>query len=458
MSELLNYLNSPDLVANFQKVFGIESHFDHNHHDHAIHADLSSYRADVKSNGSSSSLTAANGRQRAAKKEKEPQTSLSNGHNGHSRNGSNGSASHHQESSNGTDGGEAGGKKKSHTRTLSNVKTDHSHIVANTTIHSKFFWIFFHLGAAMGNEIFYCLFFPFWFWNVDGAIARKVGFLWGVFMYIGQATKDFLCMPRPASPPVVKLESRYVAEYGFPSTHAMVSAGLPISLVVLSYYRYNISLPISLGVAGLFCCWVCCSRLYLGMHSLLDVIAGVLYSGLVLLMVMPFLEPIDNFILTHSLSPYTVLIVGFLLCKFYPSLKQWSTARGDTTIIIGTVVGFSIGSYLNYHLGFLNKPDDPPLYNIQFPNALGYLLGVVRTILGLLTLLMTRQVFKKYLLKFLCQLNGLDPADPACKQNIKIELPYNYLTYFAVGLNISFASPLLFRILYIARDYSFTEL
>ena len=122
------------------------------------------------------------------------------------------------------------------------------------------------------------------------------------------------------------------------------------------------------------------------------------------------------------------------------------------------MVGFSIGSFLNYHLGFLNKPDDPPLYNIQFPNALGYLLGVVRTILGLITLLITRQAFKKYLLKFLCQLNGLDPADPACKQNIKIELPYNYLTYFAVGLNISFASPLLFRFLYIARDYSYTEL
>ena len=61
------------------------------------------------------------------------------------------------------------------------------------------------------------------FWNVDGAIARKVGFLWGIYMTVGQATKDLLCMPRPASPPVVKLEERYVAEFGFPSTHAMVN-------------------------------------------------------------------------------------------------------------------------------------------------------------------------------------------------------------------------------------------
>ena len=45
------------------------------------------------------------------------------------------------------------------------------------------------------------------FWNVDGAIARKVGFLWGIFMYVGQATKDILCMPRPMSPPVINFIS-----------------------------------------------------------------------------------------------------------------------------------------------------------------------------------------------------------------------------------------------------------
>lgn len=97
-------------------------------------------------------------------------------------------------------------------------------------------------------------------------------------MYVGQATKDILCMPRPASPPVVKLEERYVAEYGFPSTHAMVSAGLPISVLVLSYSRYNINLPISIAIVVTFCCWVCCSRLYLGMVVfILKLLLSLLY-------------------------------------------------------------------------------------------------------------------------------------------------------------------------------------
>lgn len=45
-------------------------------------------------------------------------------------------------------------------------------------------------------------------WNVDGAVARKVSILWAFFMYIGQATKDVLAIPRPPSPPVLRLEKR----------------------------------------------------------------------------------------------------------------------------------------------------------------------------------------------------------------------------------------------------------
>jgi hypothetical protein len=45
-------------------------------------------------------------------------------------------------------------------------------------------------------------------WNVDGVVARQVCILWAFFMYIGQATKDVLGIPRPRTPPVLKLEKR----------------------------------------------------------------------------------------------------------------------------------------------------------------------------------------------------------------------------------------------------------
>jgi sphingosine-1-phosphate phosphatase 1 len=193
-------------------------------------------------------------------------------------------------------------------------------------------------------------------------------------------------------------------------------------------------------------------------HSLLDVLAGVLYSILVLICVIPILEPIDTFMIENAMSPPIALLGGWLICHYYPSLKKWSTARGDTTIIIGTVVGFSVGSFANNAFGFLHRPDEPPLYEIVFPSTLGYVFAVVRTILGLLMILATRQFFKSSLLRLLCYLNQMDYKDPVSKKEKKIELPYNYATYFAIGLVISFLAPLMFRVLSIERDYSFTEL
>lgn len=155
MFEVIAYLNNPQLVANFQKIFGIESHFDSNgiiHSAPTVSLNGRKTRKSVKTESLSES----------PKKTQNGQDEL------------NGSAEKEQKEAVKT-------QKSKHRRQLSLI-TDHQGIMATTIIHNKFWYYLFHLGAAMGNEIFYCLFFPFWFWNVDGAIARKVGFLWGIFM------------------------------------------------------------------------------------------------------------------------------------------------------------------------------------------------------------------------------------------------------------------------------------
>lgn len=63
------------------------------------------------------------------------------------------------------------------------------------------------------------------FWNVDGAVGRRVVFLWSIVMYIGQVLKDIIRSPRPG-PPVQRLQSKWSVEYGMPSTHAMVSQSI----------------------------------------------------------------------------------------------------------------------------------------------------------------------------------------------------------------------------------------
>ncbi len=91
-----------------------------------------------------------------------------------------------------------------HSSNQNSTPTDIDYIITNW-----FWYYFFQIGSALGNEIFYIVFFPTWIWNVDGCVARRVSILWAIFMYLGQATKDILAMPRPASPPVLQLEKRY---------------------------------------------------------------------------------------------------------------------------------------------------------------------------------------------------------------------------------------------------------
>lgn len=107
-------------------------------------------------------------------------------------------------------------------------------------VTNSFLYYLFCFGANLGNEVFYCAFFPFWLWNVDGFVGRRVCYIWCAIMYFGQAAKDLIRWPRPASPPVVRMEKRYELEYGMPSTHAMVGAAVPFSLLVFTWNRYEV--------------------------------------------------------------------------------------------------------------------------------------------------------------------------------------------------------------------------
>lgn len=53
-------------------------------------------------------------------------------------------------------------------------------------IGNKFWYYLFVIGTELGDEIFYATFIPFWFWNVDGAVGRRVVLVWTIVMYIGK--------------------------------------------------------------------------------------------------------------------------------------------------------------------------------------------------------------------------------------------------------------------------------
>lgn len=108
-------------------------------------------------------------------------------------------------------------------------------------IHNKFLFYLFTFGTELGNEMFFIIFFPFLFWNVDALVSRRLIVVWAWNLFFGQSTKDLVRWSRPASPPVVKVEVFYNSEYSMPSTHAMTGTAIPFCVFFLSYERWQVS-------------------------------------------------------------------------------------------------------------------------------------------------------------------------------------------------------------------------
>lgn len=137
----------------------------------------------------------------------------------------------------------------------------------------------------------------------------------GTSVYIGNASKDLICAPRPPSPPVTRVGSKesdlHKLEYGIPSSHTINTITLMLYLLAYGagWTAYSSTLgepPLQgswlLAAAGLAAVWstkiifgetpvphpraACLThplrasgRLFLGMHSPIDLVTGFLVSA-----------------------------------------------------------------------------------------------------------------------------------------------------------------------------------
>ncbi len=83
------------------------------------------------------------------------------------------------------------------------------------------------------------------------------------------------------------------------------------------------------------------------MYYLQDIVAGLLYT----LAMMPVyywfvMDMIDSLAVSGSslIAPCLILGVPLLWCLTYPKLDYWSTARGDTTLVLGKRVIYFVTS------------------------------------------------------------------------------------------------------------------
>ncbi|XP_035477966.1 sphingosine-1-phosphate phosphatase 2 isoform X2 [Scophthalmus maximus] len=264
--------------------------------------------------------------------------------------------------------------------------------------------ILFLLSSGLGHEIFYITCLPSIQWNLDPFLCRRLVNMWTLVMYVGQLMKDVLKLPRPLSPPVVKLETRVDAEYGLPSTHAMAATAISFTLLLSAPSRIQ------------------------------DVICGALISAVIMFFTYPHWETFDRLQLTSHVSPAVALALPLFLSYTYPELDHYSTTRGDTTTVLAVGAGCSVGYWVNERLGHTFEPQGVLPVPLPALTARALAVGLARHLLGVAALVSTRQILKTLSLKLLYSWYRVPTSDGSARRRREIEVPYKFATYTVVGL------------------------
>ncbi|CAG8502785.1 4406_t:CDS:10, partial [Scutellospora calospora] len=259
---------------------------------------------------------------------------------------------------------------------------------------------FFIYTAILGTHTFFVIFLPMLFWFGYGPLARSLTLITTSGVFFTGFLKDMLCLPRPSSPPIRRLcIGSHHLEYGFPSTHT--TNAVSIALYLLTHI-YAIESNTMLKVVGTACVIIYClsimiGRIYCGMHSLTDVLAGSILAILIWWIHWSFQIHIDAFILNKSWNvPIIVIAVGISLVYIFPESIDHCPCIEDSIACIGAAIGMIIGSWNFSNSRFSNNGNVPYDYN-----STGLVITVSRVIFGLMVVFIWRISMKKILLAVL---------------------------------------------------------
>jgi len=234
--------------------------------------------------------------------------------------------------------------------------------------------------SLVGSHDFYVIGFPvLYLVFCIPIVARQVLWVLSSGIYLGNWFKDLLCLPRPL-PPAQKLSPKYHDEFGFPSTHTVCGFAMPFALIFLTMTPFTIEFYIASTMAILFGVIISYSRMYLGMHTLPDVLGGLGVAIIILLCWFGFgFEIMENWLLEGSYVPIWSIALGVFLLSVQPEPSSHCTCFDDSVCFIGSAVGGMIGTSRYPFFPYENT---------------GLALGILRYILGTGAMLVVRAILK----------------------------------------------------------------
>ncbi|KAI8996932.1 PAP2 superfamily-domain-containing protein [Pilobolus umbonatus] len=189
-------------------------------------------------------------------------------------------------------------------------------------IRTPFLDKYFVWTANLGTHTFFMIFLPILIWFGNPELGRNVAFLTAAGVFTSAFLKDYLCLPRPLSPPVHRLTmSPTVAlEYGFPSTHSTNSISVALFLISVACERFSPESSARLiSVIGcvIYAVSVVFGRVYCGMHSITDCVGGTVIAYIVYWFQWTFQEEFNGLFTSSSYWIFLVIPICLMLVHLH---------------------------------------------------------------------------------------------------------------------------------------------
>ncbi|URE03594.1 acidPPc [Musa troglodytarum] len=290
-----------------------------------------------------------------------------------------------------------------------------SHI-ASSMRHGSLDCIFSVLSCFVSVP-FYTGFLPIVYWSGHRKLARQMTLLMAFCDYIGNSMKDVVSAPRPSCPPVTRVittndERGNAMEFGLPSSHCLNTVcllGYMLHHFLTHGAKMDAVIPVGfLGLACLLIILIGIGRMYLGMHSLIDVVAGIIFGLVILALWLMIHEHVDDFIASGQNVTSFWASLSFLLCFAYPTPEFPTPSFEYHAAFNGVAFGLVGGIHRHLH------PQDggnPSLFS-----GLPVVVFLGRLSVGIPTILVVKVCSKgaaKWLLPVMCNTLGV-PITSSC--------------------------------------------
>lgn len=285
---------------------------------------------------------------------------------------------------------------------------------------TKWLDLFFAWTANLGSHTFYVLMLPIPVWFGMGNFTRDIVIVLGLGIYVSGAVKDYLCLPRPKSPPSERITmSAYTSEeYGCPSSHSANATAATLVLLhhlIAGWSNRPVWASISLFlVYSSYCACLIAGRVYCGMHGFVDVGMGSLV-GLSCYILRIALKPVwDGLVFSQSpIIPFVFVLLYYSLIYCHPVPIDACPCFDDSVAFVAVLLGLDLTCW---GLSILKSVDSfdaisQQLLPYSFSQS-GTLKSVQRMAIGVVLVALWKSLSKRVLIKML---KGLIPNEQVYK-------------------------------------------